>query len=131
MSTAYGVGAVALLQEGCLVWSKTRRDADDCPVGGLVVEVLDTPDPETGELRRSFRCLDNTRMRPRLTWHVLPEDDVDRSTAQAAATSQIANVVRRLCEEICMKDAHRRRTGLFMPEHLTLLHHAWRLAGLL
>lgn len=138
MSTAHSIGVVALIEPGVIAWSKTlgyegvgEDDRQLEPVGGVVVEVIDTPDPETGELERSFRVLDPYRTRPRLTWHVLRESDVDRETVTVAPPSTIASLVRRLCEEVAIDSRKRPRRGLFMPEHVNLVVTAWRLAGLL
>lgn len=116
---------------GLLAWSSSRRDADDAPVGGLVVEVLDTPDPATGEKRVSYLTIDPHRTRPRLVWHVLTEDDVDPTTTEAAPTSTLASVIRRLCEEVAMRERYKHRTGRFDPSHITLVAYAYRLAGAL
>lgn len=123
---------------GLVVWSKSRGYAGVCddgsqvePIGGVVVEVLDCPDPETGELRRRYRVLDPERIRPRLTWHVVDEDDVDPYTAEPASAATVVKVIRRLCEEVAMRERYRHRTGRFDPDHATLIAYAYRLAGVL
>lgn len=137
MSTALATTDARWIDLGTVVWSSTRgyEGVDDDgsqlePVGGVVVEVLDTVDEATGELGRAFRCLDPYRARPRLTWHVLAESEVDRTTLDVAAPSTIGNLYRRLCEEVAM-NGHKRRSGLVMPEHVALAPHIHRLGSLL
>lgn len=121
---------------GCLAWSLTRgrEGVDDAgdqvePVGGLVADVVDQLDAGTGEVQRTFVVVDTWRGRLRL--RRLPETDVDRSTMEAAATGQIARVVRQLCEEVALDGRRRLRSGTFMPEHVTMIAYAHRLAELL
>lgn len=52
------VGVLALVELGVTVWSSTRRDAYDEPLGGVVVGIDDVPNPETGEFERFFTCLE-------------------------------------------------------------------------
>lgn len=137
MTNAHAIGAVALIEPGVIAWSKTRGYegvGDDGaqlePIGGVVVDSWDVPDPETGEVERHLKVLDPYRCRPRLTWHVLPESDVDRSTLDVAGPGTIGKLYRRLCEEVAMKE-RRPRTGVVRPEHVELAPIIHRLGSLL
>lgn len=117
---------------GLFAWSTTRRYDDDSPVGGIVVEVMDGHDPDTGEAGTWLRTIDPYRARPVLTWHVLDEGEVDRATVAPADAFTLAAVIRRLCEEVAMRDQHRQRgRGRCPAEHVTLIAYAHRLAGAL
>jgi hypothetical protein len=125
-------GATPARAVGFEIWSATRRDADEAPLGGVIVEVLESTSPETGEIRRSYRVIDPFRLRPSLCWHVLAEEEIDRTLPPQVATSdRVAKVIRRLCEEVAMRERYRCRTGRFAPEHITLVAYAYRLAGVL
>lgn len=130
MTGAHGIGGVALLEPGMTAWSRTRRDANDEPVGGVVLDVVDQVDTETGERVRSFLCLDPYRLRPRLSFHRLTEDEIAHDGLELPSTSRCASLVRRLCEEVAL-DGHKRRTGLMDPRHAELVVHAHRLTGVL
>lgn len=121
---------------GCFVWSRSRGhegvlgDGTQVdPVGGLVVDVSETVDEETGEVVRAFVVVDTWRGRVRL--RRMAEADVDRSTMEAAAPGQIARVVRQLCEEVAIDSRRRLRSGVFTADHVTMVAYARRLAGLL
>ena len=125
-------GATPARAVGFEIWSSTRRDADEAPLGGVIVEILETASPETGEIRRSYKVVDPYRLRPGITWHVLDEDEIDRTLPpQVATTDRVAKVIRRLCEEVAMRERYRYRTGRFEPGHVTLIAYAYRLAGVL
>lgn len=137
MSNAHAIGAVALIEPGVLAWSKTRGYegvGDDGsqlePVGGVVVDSWDMADPETGEVERRLRVLDPYRSRPRLTWHVLDESDVDRETLDVAGPAMIGKLYRRLCEEVAYNQ-RKPRSGAVMPEHVELAPIIHRLGSLL
>lgn len=121
---------------GVVVWSRSRGHEgvfDDGtqidPVGGLVVDVTEMVDVETGEMTRAYVVVDTWRGRVRL--RRLSEADVDRSTMEAAAPGQIARAVRQLCEEVALDGRRRLRSGVFVAEHATLVAYAQRLVGLL
>lgn len=122
---------------GCWAWSSTRgRDGveDDGvtqvdPLGGLVLDVSETVDRETGEVARAFVVADNYRGRLRL--RRLVETEVDRTRMEAAGPGEIARVFRLLCLEIATSDRRRLRTGVVPPEHKTMATYVHRLAGLL
>lgn len=121
---------------GVVVWSRSRGHEgvfDDGtqvePIGGLVVDVTEMVDDETGEMTRAYVVVDTWRGRLRL--RRLPEGDVDRSTMEAAAPGQIARAVRQLCEEVALDGRRRLRSGVFTGDHATMVNYARRLAGLL
>lgn len=128
---------VELIGPGVLAWSRTRGYegvGDDGsqlePVGGVVVDSWDVADPETGEVERRLRVIDPYRVRPRLTWHVLAESEVDRSTLDVAGPAMIGKLYRRLCEEVAL-NGRRPRSGAVMPEHVELAPIIHRLGSLL
>ena len=136
MSSALAITHVRWAQPGALLWSTTRgyegvgEDGSQLePIGGLVVDVLDVVDKDTGEAERAFRVIDPFRVRPRLTWHVLLESEVNRETLDVAGPGTIGALYRRLCEEVAM-DGHKRRRRT-MPEHVELAPVIHVLAGLL
>lgn len=121
---------------GCWCWSRTRghegvhEDGSQVdPVGGLVLDVSEMFDDATGEIVRAFVVADTWRGRLRL--RRMPESEVDRDLLEAAGSGEIGRVVRQLCEQVALTDRRRLRTGTFMPEHVTMLTYAHRLAGLL
>lgn len=124
------------VEPGVFVWSLSRghegvhEDGTQVdPIGGLVVDVIDATDLETGEVGRTFVVADTWRGRVRL--RQLSETDVDRETMEAAAPGQLARVMRQLCEEVALSGKGRLRTGTVTPEHMTMLTYAHRLGGLL
>jgi hypothetical protein len=137
MSTAWAATGRRYIEAGCFVRSLSRGYEgvhDDgttqvAPVNGLVVDVIDVPDAETGEVERTFVVVEPWAGRVRL--RRIPESDVDRDSMEAAGPGQIARVVRQLCEAVALTDRRRLRTGTFTPEHITMLNYAHRLAGLL
>lgn len=136
MSSALAITDVRFVQPGAIVWSTKRgyagvgEDGSQLePIGGLVVEVLDVIDRETGEAERAVRTIDPYRTRPRLTWHVLVESEINRETLDAAGPGMIGGLYRRLCEEVAMDGNKRRRRT--MPEHVDLAPVIHVLASLL
>ena len=136
MSSALAITDVRHVQPGVLCWSAKRgyagvgEDGGQLePVGGVVVAVLDVVDRETGEAERAVRTIDPYRTRPRLTWHVLVESEVNRETLDVAGPGMLGTLYRRLCEEVAM-DGHKRRRRT-MPEHVDLAPVIHVLASLL
>jgi hypothetical protein len=116
------------ITEGFTVWSRTIRDANDEPVGGVVLDVVDLVDTETGERQRAFVTIDPYRTRPRLSFHRLAEADVAGDAIELPEPSRCAALARRLCEEVAI-DGHKRRTGLLEPRHAEYVVFAHRLVG--
>ncbi len=95
------VGVLALVERGVSVWSSTRVDAFDRPIGGVVVHIEDLPNPETGELERFFTCLDPMGSdRFPITVRQLAEAEVLPTGVEATSGSTLTKLVRRLAGEI-------------------------------
>lgn len=92
------VGVLALVELGVSVWSSTRRDAFDQPLGGVVVEIEDVPDAETGEVERWFTCL--WMVGPKVQARRIAEAEVLQSGVQATDGSRIARIVKALAGEV-------------------------------
>lgn len=95
------VGAIAMTTLGFEVYSAysaTHREDGDFAVGGVVVEIDDSGDPETGEVERRYGTLDGhvTPVRMR----IIHESDVDRSLIAVADISTMSRLVYRLADEI-------------------------------
>lgn len=89
-----GVLAPGMVTPGLAVWS---RYGDD-PRGGIVVEVGETADSETGEIVRTFRCLNPYR--PAHSWEcTLPETEVLEDGVEAPDTTRLVKMARRLSAE--------------------------------
>jgi hypothetical protein len=136
VSNALAATNARFIEPGVLAWSSTRGYegiGDDgsqlAPIGGVVVESWDVVDQE-GEVERHHRCIDPYRIRPRITVHVLAESEINREALDGAMPSTLANILRRLCEEVAYKGP-KRRTGCVMPEHLQLAATIHVIAGLL
>ena len=95
------IGVLALVDLGVQCWSSTRRDAYDEARGGVVVEINDVPNPDTGEFERFFTCLDpygSDRFPIKIVR--LAEAEVDPSGVQATANSDLTKLVKRLAGEV-------------------------------
>jgi hypothetical protein len=99
VSSAHDIGAVALIEVGAKCYSRTRQDVDGYPLGGLVVEVLDDVDRETGEVVRAYRTLSHAGARPPIE-HRLSVSEVDPTTVQPVSMFEALKMLRRLCQEI-------------------------------
>ena len=135
MSGAYAASVVALAEVGVTVWSRTRgyagvgEDGTQLePIGGVVLDVVEVLDRETGEIKRALRVLDPTRTRP-LRFHVLHESEVDPDTLEPPSTSRCVALIRRLAEELAFNERGKRRGGLFHPEHAELVADMGRLVS--
>lgn len=95
------VGVLALVEKGVSAWSSTRRDAYDQPLGGVVVEINDVVDPETGEINRFFTCLDPTGSdRFPVDVRRLAEAEVTPTGIEATPNSRITKLIKRLAGEV-------------------------------
>lgn len=137
--SANGIGAVALIQPGVEVWSTKRGhsaadsiddDKPGNPLGGLVVKVTEQIDHDTGEIERSFLCVDHTRTRPYLRFATLLESEIDRDTVQAVDVSVIRRVWRRAGEDIAFSRRYHERTGPAVAEEARLGLVLYELLGL-
>lgn len=132
--SAHGIGAVALIQPGVIVWSTKRGYAgvdsveDDKPgepIGGVVIKVTEQVNRETGEVERSFLVLDHTRTRPRLRFRTMLESEIDRDTVEAADLAVLRRLWRRCGEDIGARrhvaTADEARVGIALYELLGLV----------
>ena len=118
----------ALRQLGVGGYVALRRDAvvpPDVPCrSGVVIDVVDSEDRETGERRRSYAVLHPGT----LARHVIAEDDVERETVRVAASSEVVTLIRRICREVHHPTGSRApASGVFRPEHRRLIVEAFRL----
>lgn len=138
--SAHGIGAVALIQPGVEVWSTKRGHAgaadaiDDEkpgePLGGVVIKVTEKVNPDTGELERSFLCIDHTRTRPFLRFSTLLESEVDRGTVQAVDLPVLRRLWRRCGEDIAFARRYQERRGPAVAEEARLGLALYELLGL-
>lgn len=117
------IGDFALLELGCSVWSTTRKDHRENPLGGVIIDIFDKLDQETGEVERAFRCIDSYNLRPFVQVHVLVESEVDRGALEGPDNARLRKIIRRLAEDIAK--------GKSSLTSLELDHIAWihKLAG--
>lgn len=109
MSDAHHIGTVAWVEAGHEVWSTERRIVND-PIGGVVITVTETHDPETGERVRSFQCVDGSG--PELRWSTIREDELGPESVAAPEHADLLALVRRLAGEVAWYDGRRRRHGM-------------------
>jgi hypothetical protein len=93
------VGVLALVELGVSVWSSTRVDAFGQPLGGVVVEIEDVPDPETGEIERYFTCL-SLGYGPKVEVRRIAEAEVLQTGVQATDGSTLTKLVKKLAGEV-------------------------------
>lgn len=121
--SAHNIGTVAAIQPGMEVYSSERRRAvpgDEVAKGGVVVRVTESFDPETGEVNRSFLCIDPYSTRPYLQWSMLSEVEVDRESVGVVNTNRLATLWRRMAEDIVFSAPHKRRRGMALPLEVRL-----------
>jgi hypothetical protein len=95
------IGVLALVELGVSVWSSTRVDAFDQPLGGVVVHIEDVVDRETGEISRWFTCLDPTGSeRFPINVRRLAEAEVLPSGVEATTGSRLTGLIKRLGGEV-------------------------------
>lgn len=93
------VGVLALVELGVSCWSSTRVDAFDQPLGGVVVELEDVPNAETGEIERWFTCL-SLGYGPKVEVRRIAEAEVLQTGVQATDGSTITKLVKKLAGEV-------------------------------
>lgn len=95
-SDARRIGLLAMVTPGStMLWSSTRRHHDDQAIGGVVVSVDDSYDPETGESQRRYVTVDPTRG-PEIITHVLAEDEIGQHGVEPVDFSTLTKLIRRL-----------------------------------
>jgi len=109
-------GSLLYVEPGVELWSRQRgrrgiavdgRPED--PLGGVLLSVGQRLDVETGEIHRTYRCLDPIGRD--LTYAVLDEAEIGESAVQPASSARCTRLLRRLCEAIAYTDAGKRRSG--------------------
>lgn len=121
--SVHNIGTIAAITPGMEVWSSERRRAvpgDEVARGGIVVSVTEALDQETGEVNRTFVCVDPYSTRPYLQWSVLREAEVDRESVGVVNTTRLANLWRRLAEDVVFSAPHKRRRGMALPLEVRL-----------
>ena len=118
--------ALASRTLGWSVRSATRTDAAGAPVGGVVVEISEGHDAETGEAFRRYLTVEPYR--GRLAWHRIDEDDVGEAHPPAAGF--VSDTVRALLADAAMLGC-RPRTGRIADTHRTYIAYAFHLVGVL
>lgn len=136
MSTAHHIGAVALIDVGTEVWTDKRHNADGDGLGGVVVatEVRQASEDDPTPVRH-FLTMDPYRTgrtgQLHVTFRRLAESEIDPDSVVPADSSRLANLVRRLCEEVAFTSAGRPRKGLFTPDQAEWVSYAHRLTAVL
>lgn len=117
------IGDFALLEIGCSCWSTERKDHRDNPLGGVIIDIFDKRNEDTGYAERAFRCIDSYNLRPFVQVHVLVESEVDRAALEPPDNARLRKIIRRLAEDIAK--------GKSSLTTLELDHIAWihKLAG--
>lgn len=132
MSTSTFIGSVALAEIGTEVWERQPEESDYEPRGGVVVATESVViDEEEGGTGRAFLVIDPFRTRPTITFHRLQESDINPDRVTAAETSRLANIVRRLCEEVAFSGRGKPRKGLLTSDQAEWVSYAHRLTAVL
>ena len=115
--TAWTKGDYRLAEPGAEVWARTEGDLTDIrargdmdALGGIILEITTDPDPETGDMRRAFRCFDYTVP----LWQavtVLQESMVDPHSFSAPDWARIRRTYRTLCFEVGKKLGMQRKSN--------------------
>lgn len=92
------IGDLALVEPGCSVWSEKRTRVEE-PLGGVVIEIIDVRDEDTGFPVRSFRTI-NPYEPLGVAIRVLSEAEISRDGMEAPESSRIAKQIRRLAEAV-------------------------------
>ena len=111
------IGTARMIEPGVEVYSRTVRDDDDYPVGGIAIEHADRVDPETGEVTRRWLVVQRVDAnRGQVRWHWIDEHDIDPESAQVAGHGRCTSLARNIAAAISHKSAHKRRTGPLSPQ---------------
>ena len=111
---------------GWTVYSRSIHDADDFPIGGVVVELIEGHDPE-GELYRKY--LTAQRHRGELSLQVIDESDVGE--AMRPNSLFVVDVIRALLQEVAMAGCKPRTGAELAVEHRSLIAYAMHLVSVL
>lgn len=136
--TAYTKGDYRLAEPGAECWSKTegeireiRTRGGEEPLGGIILDITADPDPDTGDIRRAFRCFDYTCP----IWQavtVLPESMVDPEGFSAPDWARLRRTYRTLCLEVGRKLGLQRKSNpIASRSEIELVQIAARLASII
>jgi hypothetical protein len=120
------IGDLALLELGCSAWSAQRKNHRGDPLGGVIVDIFDKRNEDTGFAERAFRCLDPYNFEPKLKVpmvHVLLESEIDREAVEGPESSRLRKIIRALAYGISQGRSSLTTTDL---EHIAWMH---KLAG--
>lgn len=92
-------GLMALVERGVSVWSAERTDARGEPLGGVVVEIEDQLDRETGVVERWFTALDPYGAGP-VKARRIAEAEVRPEGVTATDGARITGLIVRLAAEV-------------------------------
>lgn len=95
---AHHIGATALLEVGCTIWSANRRQGDE-PVGGVIVAEHNQLDESTGEIRHGYTVINPYEHQLRRAVRTVWVDEIDPGVTEPPYTSRIAGLTRRLAAE--------------------------------
>lgn len=125
MSNARSIGAVTLIEPGCLAYSRDRQRAtatDIVPLGGIVVAVHEHTDRETGEIRRAFLCLEHTETRRRLIWIHLDEHEIDRELVEVADSRTIVRAWRDVATHVANSRSRKGPALIYEARAIDTIH---------
>jgi hypothetical protein len=114
--------SIDLLAPGCEVFTALERNQDynGNAIGGVILEMTDHRDLETGEVTRSYLCLDVARAGgDRLCVSRIPESDLNPETFKGPSRTKLTNARRKLMRWIQRgRDGKRReeKAGAWSPE---------------
>lgn len=94
------LGALAEVTVGCRVWARAegpdaRLNPTGQPRGGIVIEIVNVDDWETGETARAFRTFDPYHPRFDQAWTTLLEAHIEPAGCDAGDWHQTGQVIRR------------------------------------
>jgi hypothetical protein len=125
VSAARSIGALHLIDTGCVIYSKSIQRGSEGPIGGVVVQVVSRPVGEegSGEFARAFRVRWPYVGRWLMTEWTINEDDVDLEACEAPSSSTIRNLLRNLAQDVA------KRRGLVTSEERQLVADVHHLMG--
>lgn len=101
------IGDLALIEPGCILWSARRHHSDTQPEdGGVVYDITDAADADTGEIERLYHCASVWRGTVHLS--TVRAVDVDRGSMLGPSSAELKQLVRRAAGQLCDCLAKRR-----------------------
>lgn len=109
----------AAFQIGSTVYSATRFHADDytLPLGGVVYDIHDRTDPETGESERCARTV--TTYRGRIEYATLPVSDIEPGASRGLIR---VDVLKQLVVKLSEDEGRQKEPFLHEDARLALRH---------